>query len=411
MAGILPPPRQAPSRGLAARWRRRLAALSALAAILPAGAWAQACQPADWPLWSDFQRRFVQADGRVIDHSVAQRPSTSEGQSYAMFFALVANDRAVFDRVWRWSIDNLAAGDIGGRLPAWQWGQRQDGSWGVIDANAASDADLWFVYALAEAGRLWNRADYARDARALLARVAADEVADLPGLGRMLLPGPTGFALSGPLWRLNPSYLPVPLLRRFALIDRDGPWQAIAANTVRMIQATAPRGFVADWVAYQAPEGKAAGFVADPEKGAVGSYDAIRNYLWAGMTPAGDPARKTLLQALSGMQEATAATDLPPESVDAATGAAKGEAPVGFSAALLPYLAARGASDELKRQRTRVQASLPADPRAPPEQAPRYYDHVLGLFGIGWDQQRYRFLSSGTLKLSWEKACQHATTR
>jgi endoglucanase len=36
---------------------------------------------------------------------------------------------------------------------------------------------------------------------------------------------------------------------------------------------------------------------------------------------------------------------------------------------------------------------------------------VLGLFGIGWDQQRYRFLSSGTLKLSWEKACQHATTR
>lgn len=392
------------------RWRHGLAALAA-AALLPAGALAQACPPADWPLWSDFQRRFVQADGRVIDHSVAQRPSTSEGQSYAMFFALVANDRAVFERVWRWSIDNLAAADLAGRLPAWQWGQRQDGSWGVIDANAASDADLWFAYALAEAGRLWNRADYTRDAQTLLARIGAEEVADLPGLGKILLPGPSGFALPGPVWRLNPSYLPIPVLRRLAGIDPRGPWQAIAANTVRMIAAVSPRGFVADWVAYQAPAGKAPGFAADPEKGATGSYDAIRNYLWAGMTPTADPARKPLLQALAGMQRALAAAGLPPESVDTATGDVKGEAPVGFSAALLPYLAARGATGELERQRARAQAHLPADPRTPPEQAPRYYDHVLGLFGLGWDQRLYRFLPSGTLKLSWEKACPHAATR
>ncbi|OVZ57748.1 endo-1,4-D-glucanase [Pigmentiphaga sp. NML080357] len=387
-----------------ARWA------AALALALPAAASAASCPPIAWPLWQDFQRRFMQADGRVIDPSVPQQHSTSEGQSYAMFFALVANDPAAFERAWRWSVDNLAQGDAAGRLPAWQWGRREDGTWGLLDANAASDADLWFAYALAEAARLWKRPDYARDARALLARIAADEVAELPGLGKMLLPGPAGFELAGPLWRLNPSYLPLPVLRRLAQFDQGGPWRAIAANTVKMVEAVSPKGFVADWVAYQAPAGAPPAFAPDPEKGAVGSYDAIRNYLWAGMTAPADAAARPMLRTLSGMEGAIA-EGVPPESVDAATGAVKGQGPVGFSAALLPYLAARGAKEELERQRARVRAQLPAAPHAPPEQAPRYYDYVLGLFGTGWDEQRYRFLSAGTLKLSWEKACPHAATR
>ncbi|MGN5480012.1 glycosyl hydrolase family 8 [Cupriavidus basilensis] len=82
--------------------------------------------------------------------------STSEGQSYGMVFALIAGDRNTFDRLWRWSVTNLGDGRLDDKLPAWQWGHRDDGTWGVMDRNPAADADLWFAFALAEAARLWN---------------------------------------------------------------------------------------------------------------------------------------------------------------------------------------------------------------------------------------------------------------
>ncbi|MGT2491182.1 glycosyl hydrolase family 8 [Cupriavidus basilensis] len=64
----------------------------------------------------------------------------------------------------------------------------------MIDANPASDADLWFAFALLEAARLWRQPRYAEPARALLKLAAQHEVVSLPGFGTMLLPGPQGFA-------------------------------------------------------------------------------------------------------------------------------------------------------------------------------------------------------------------------
>ncbi len=388
--------------------RAVLFALCLWGALLPPALAQSACPAAAWPLWDQFVQRFVQADGRVIDYATAQQHSTSEGQSYAMFFALVARDRARFDKLWAWSIANLAGGDIGARLPAWQWGRKADGSWGVVDANPASDANLWFAYALAEAGRLWREPRYTAQARTLLAQVAALEVADVPGLGPTLLPASKGFALSGSgsrTWRLNPSYLPVPLLRAFERLDTPGPWKAVGASFQRVLEGTTPKGFAADWVAYEVPEGAARGaFVRDAEKGDVGSYDAIRTYLWAGMTPRSDPLAPLLRRRLDGMAGALRSAAVPPEKVQTATGQAEGQGPVGFSAALLPYLRTLDARAALKAQQERVRTLLL---EAPPGGQPPYYDQVLGLFGTGWMEQRYQFLPSGRLQLRWEKACPH----
>ena len=99
--------------------RHALRALGLWCALLP-GAMAQdACSAAAaWPLWEQFTQRFMQDDGRVIDYTTAQQHSTSEGQSYAMFFALVANQPERFERLWRWSVTNLAGGNVAARLPA-----------------------------------------------------------------------------------------------------------------------------------------------------------------------------------------------------------------------------------------------------------------------------------------------------
>ena len=77
----------------------------------------------DWPAYRTFVERFVQADGRVIDFSTTTQQTTSEGQSYGMFFALVANDRATFDRLLDWTRTNLAGNQFDAqdvRLPSWQ---------------------------------------------------------------------------------------------------------------------------------------------------------------------------------------------------------------------------------------------------------------------------------------------------
>ena len=88
------------------------------------------CGRAAWPHWSRYVDTFISPDGRVIERSAADR-TTSEGEAYALFFALVAGDRPLFDRLLKWSQENLAQGDLTRHLPAWNWGKRRDASWGV----------------------------------------------------------------------------------------------------------------------------------------------------------------------------------------------------------------------------------------------------------------------------------------
>ncbi len=59
------------------------AVLSAL--LLAAGRWAP---PASGPPREQFKQAYVSPEGRVIDPSDARKISTSEGQSYGLFFAL-----------------------------------------------------------------------------------------------------------------------------------------------------------------------------------------------------------------------------------------------------------------------------------------------------------------------------------
>ncbi len=390
--------------------------LSALALAL-VSVWASAnaandvCSAQDWPQWRDFSRYFMASDGRVLAANNVTRGSFSEGQSYAMFFALVANDRAAFERIWRWTQQNLMVNGADG-LPAWTWGQATDGRWRVLDANSAADADMWFAYALLEAGRIWQREDYQQAGRRLLTAITRQEVVLLPQLGPMVLPGPVGFVQADGSWRLNASYLPLPLLRRFEMEAPQGPWADVAANSLTLTSATSQKGFAADWTGYRADPGRLPQFSMDPVTGPIGSYDAIRVYLWAGMTSANDPLAAPLMQALRGMDTALVTQAVPPETVDLTTGVGRGVGPFGFSAALLPYLNVLGstqaATQQAERSRQLLTQSLTPDflLKGPPP----YYDHVLSLFGLGWTDNRFHFLPNGQVQLKWQTKCSPANT-
>jgi endoglucanase len=165
----------------------------------------------DWPLWKSYLDSFTDSQIRVIDHDSGDR-TTSEGQAYAMFFALVADDQAHFKGLLRWTEVNLAAGDLSAHLPAWLWGHAKSGEWTVLDRNSAADADVWMAYTLLEAGKAWSEPRYTSLGTALAERIAKEEVVQIPGFGFVLLPAPNGFRTANS-YRLNASYLPLQVCR------------------------------------------------------------------------------------------------------------------------------------------------------------------------------------------------------
>jgi endoglucanase len=348
------------------------------------------CSAQDWPLWRSYSASFMDNQVRVIDHDAGDR-TTSEGQAYGMFFALVANDRARFDGLLHWTESNLAGGDLSAQLPAWLWGQGADKSWGVRDSNPAADADLWMAYTLREAGKAWDEPRYTALGTAMTKRIAAQEVAQIPGFGSMVLPGPKGFQ-HGSSYRLNASYVPLQILAALAHELPDGPWQQVQAKVPALLEASAPHGFATDWV-----EVREGGSFAPS---AMGSYDAIRVYLWAGMLDPETPQRGAILKKLSGMQHYLHANATPPEKVkqDGSVEGPKG--PVGFSAALLPFLSAIVEKSLENQQDSRLRSEL--DPKTGLYGTPpKYYDQNLALFGLGFMERRFWFNSQGALQLSW----------
>lgn len=338
----------------------------------------------DWPAWIETQQRMIDSQGRMIDHSDPRLITTSEGQSYAMFFALVNNDRALFQRLTQWLQDNLAKGDLSSNLPAWQWGRQDDGQWGVLDSNSASDSDLWIAYSLLEAGRLWNERGYLTMGHQLLGQIAAREVMSLPGFGLMMMPAAEGF-VGESTWKLNPSYTPLQLLQRAALA-RHSPWDSVIQNTSNFLIQSSPKGLSPDWIYWTKRER----FEKVDEPQGLGSYDAIRVYLWVGMLAAGTPYAAQLRRHFSAIGQFVNAQGMVAEKINVITAQGTGWAGPGFSAALLPLFKGQALEARLLENTQRGLNSTLG-----------YYNQMLTLFGHGWFENRFQFDPQGRLVPAW----------
>jgi endoglucanase len=366
------------------------------------------CKQGPWSLWSAYQAHFIDPQGRVVDPQGGGR-TTSEGQAYALFFALANNDREQFDRVMRWTQSNLGSGSLATHLPGWLWGKSKDGDWKLLDTNPASDADCWMAYSLIEAGRLWKNPAYAVLGRQMLSQIARQEVTELPGFGLVVMPGPASSFVHNNAWMINPSYLPLFVFERFADVDPKGPWGAVSMNIPRLLRESARHGFIMDWVTYIPGDGfhPAAGPLAlapgQTAPAPVGSYDAIRVYLWAGMLDKTDQARSEMLGGLAGMGAYLGNHGAPPEKVSDQGLPLEQDGPVGFSAALVPYLrAVPDFSKAAAQQRVRMSGFL--DPSTGLYgKDPAYYDQNLALFTTGYLDDRFRFGAQGELKVEWTR--------
>jgi len=342
----------------------------------------------EWQDWSRFKAVYMTPQGRIVDGSDKRLITTSEGQSYALFFALVANDRKAFDLLYNWTQQNLAQGDLTARLPAWLWGKTSQG-YGVLDANSASDSDLWIAYTLIEAGRIWGD-DYYQNVGYLLAeRILREEtVAFGPG-NRQLLPGKQGFELQGKV-KLNPSYTPMPLLAAFASRDTKGEWKDLYQGSLKLLTTSQAKGVSPDWLLY---DGNAISY--DQQTTDIGNYNAIRSYLWAGMMPNAMDGYQPIIDSLTSFAKQSMTQGFAPLNTFAQTGRLEKKGPVGFDAALLPLLMIHSSTDIADLWANRIRTNLVTDSND------EYYNNVLALFGLGWYDNQYRFSDTGGLLLPW----------
>lgn len=362
-------------------------------------------QPRPWPLWQAYTQRYLDGQGRVIDHDDHER-TTSEGEAYALFFALVDDDRSRFAKLLSWTEANLAGGDLSLRLPAWHWGQASSGQWKPLDENSASDADLWMAYTLIQAGRLWHNPRYDKLGRLMAERIAREEVVLIPKRGLFLLPGAHGFQTGTGAYVLNPSYLPPFVLISLAKTLPHGPWAGILKTLPELLALPSTQGFAMDWVS-AGPDGvHPSGTPAQPPDGAsqggpAGSYDAIRVYLWLGLADPATLGLRFLLSAMLGMAHLLRTAAIPPRIVGAQGVVISPDAPVGFSAAVIPFLSALGMRSQMHMQEDRLVAARDAATGLSSNPS-KYYDENLALFSTAWSEKRYRFGAAGELHVNWK---------
>ena len=222
------------------------------------------CWGYDWP---QFKNEFMSRDGRIIDYYQNQT-SHSEGQGYAMILAIMHEDQAGFDLLWKWARDNLQVRE-NDRLLAWSWGQKEPGLWTVIDVNNATDGDLCVAFALSLAADRWRRDDYRRDAVMILDSIKKQLVKERNGL-LCLLPGAYGFEKEDGLV-FNPSYFVFSAFREFAAHDDRAFWERLRRDSQTLLTRSLDpdTGLPPDWALYdgskvtpQGPQGNGFGFEA-----------------------------------------------------------------------------------------------------------------------------------------------------
>jgi len=150
-----------------------------------------------------------------------------------------AGDEATFGLVHAWTQRHLSrAPGAGDHLLAWSWGRRPDGSWGLKDANTASDGDLDYALALALAARRGWRPppdlpDYLEEARQVMGAILEKETVALPGGEVLLTPG--NWHEAAPPYLANPSYFSPAAYRLFGQIQPDPRWMALHHSTYRLL--------------------------------------------------------------------------------------------------------------------------------------------------------------------------------
>jgi len=234
--------------------------------------------------WDSFKHFFIRPEGRVV-RPKNDNDTVSEGQAYAMLRAVWMDDLETFENCRRWTELNLSRRrNFGDNLLAWHWGKRESGTWGVMDWNAASDADGDYALALLLAAERWpdpaeRAAAWRKKAGEVIADIMRLETVQTASGGLYLAPWPSREHKLPAV--LNPSYFSPAHYRIFARETGDERWLELADSGYRMVQAISRQlgekkgvGILPNWCQVDADDN----FGPAEEYDESSSWDAFRAY-------------------------------------------------------------------------------------------------------------------------------------
>ena len=246
-------------------------------------------------IWYKYKLTYLEPSSHRTMDKQNNYITTSEGESYTMLRAVWMDDQATYDSSWKWTKDNL--GHSQDALFSWLFGQRADGSYGVIVEKSgnttASDGDTDIALSLLLANQRWNQADYLTRAKEVINGIWVNDVVTVNGKPVMTADNlekenPTQVVV-------NPSYFSPYAYRLFAQVDTDHDWKGLIDNTYAVLanssslslDKSTSSGLPPNWVTMNRANGA---IQADNQTAQLNTdygYDAIRipwrialDYVW-----------------------------------------------------------------------------------------------------------------------------------
>lgn len=224
-------------------------------------------------LWEQYKSTFIQHDGRIVDKG-QNSISHSEGQGYGMLNSVLYDDKETFDKIWKWTKNNLQIRKD--NLFVWSWGRRYNDEWGAIDYNNAADGDILIAYSLVKASIKWNNANYRTDALKIIESIRKKLSINWDNR-TFILPAYYGFNKEDKLI-INPSYLVFSAYKSFSEVDDKPFWEKVYKDSLYLIERCYFGKFKLppDWVVLN----RTGEISIYGEKGALFGYEAIRVILY-----------------------------------------------------------------------------------------------------------------------------------
>jgi endoglucanase len=206
-------------------------------------------------LWGAYKTEYIEPDTyRTLDK---QRDyiTTSEGQSYTMFRAVLQDDKDTFDKSWKWTKDILKRKED--NLFSWLFGERKDGTYGVLvdegGYNSATDGDTDIALALLFAYGRWNDFEYFRQAKLIIGDIWDKSVITINGKPYLLANNLEKNSVNANAL-MNPSYLTPYAYRIFARVDLDNPWMQLVDTSYEVLTKSTESKLDKDSSAYLPPD-------------------------------------------------------------------------------------------------------------------------------------------------------------
>jgi endoglucanase len=201
-----------------------------------------------------------------------------------MLRAVWQSDKQTFDKSWAWTKEHL--GREKDSLFAWRWGQKDDGTYGVLTdqggQNAATDADSDIALALVMAASKWQQQSYLNEAQTIIKDIWTSEVISVGGKPYLVANDLEKDSRSPAI--INPSYISPYAYRIFAKVDKSHDWNSLVSSSYdlldRSIDSNLDKGssamIVPDWITIDQTTGAIAAVQGSTNLTTNYGYDAMR---------------------------------------------------------------------------------------------------------------------------------------